>query len=99
MALISIKDVKLFPACAGVIPQQHIVLRPVQTFPRMCGGDPYIERIKQNKSPLFPACAGVILLPRHYPGRHSAFPRMCGGDPEDGDVLSINNNFSPHVRG
>ena len=32
----------LFPACAGVIPQVDDIAEVLQSFPRMCGGDPYL---------------------------------------------------------
>ena len=31
----------LFPACAGVIPDDGGKNEDASTFPRMCGGDPY----------------------------------------------------------
>ena len=31
---------QLFPACAGVIPNDEQVMEYLKAFPRMCGGDP-----------------------------------------------------------
>ena len=55
-----VKDLALFPACAGVIlPLPSLNTLPL-AFPRMCGGDPTLQKAFKRTPALFPACAGVI---------------------------------------
>ena len=50
----------LFPAYAGVIPSRYYLVGNVNTFPRICGGDPFCLVSLGSLSQLFPAYAGVI---------------------------------------
>ena len=74
----------LFPACAGVIPTNRIMMMRNKTFPRVCGGDPGQEWDIVYLDELFPACAGVILVIEYIPAERHPFPRVCGGDPRSG---------------
>ena len=71
----------LFPACAGVILGFGVRGFCLRAFPRVCGGDPLIREIEDEKAILFPACAGVILEHTTLRQAIKPFPRVCGGDP------------------
>ena len=49
---------KLFPACAGVIPNRLPVTSPVEPFPRMRGGDPVSEKLTGEEDAFSPHARG-----------------------------------------
>ena len=71
----------------------------VQSFPRVCGGDPYAVFLARNNNLLFPACAGVILFNFFTYVSLLTFPRVCGGDPLCFLTEAFAMTFSPRVRG
>ena len=71
----------LFPARAGVIPDQTSNPRHVPPFPRTRGGDPQGVTVEQAILRLFPARAGVIPTPSGSTYNPLPFPRTRGGDP------------------
>ena len=50
----------LFPAYAGVIPEEAGIYAIEIAFPRICGGDPSYKDSSIHTYLLFPAYAGVI---------------------------------------
>ena len=48
---------------------------------------------------VFPAYAGVILFGIDKTNKFSSFPRVCGGDPVRFPIETIDNVFSPRMRG
>ena len=48
----------LFPACAGVILLAHFISKRLNSFPRMCGGDPNMERLPLDGADFSPHVRG-----------------------------------------
>ena len=48
----------LFPACAGVIPLEQLYDLMLETFPRVCGGDPTIRFMRKLYSTFSPRVRG-----------------------------------------
>ena len=51
----------VFPAYAGVIPSEDVLLQCSDRFSRIRGGDPDFVPLEMNGRTVFPAYAGVIL--------------------------------------
>ena len=90
---------KLFPAYAGVIPDIAVVVMGMAAFPRLRGGDPWVEGVFKRSGQLFPAYAGVILVGSMALLHSPAFPRLRGGDPPEVVQTLTGVIFSPPTRG
>ena len=89
----------LFPAHAGVIPQERAYITHSKAFPRTRGGDPDLIHVDRHSVSLFPAHAGVIPEWLEKMGISPPFPRTRGGDPFEQWAATAGENFSPHTRG
>ena len=69
----------MFPAYAGVILIQAYERSVIRGVPRVCGGDPELERARSVLTRVFPAYAGVILIGKpSLAERVQCSPRMRG---------------------
>ena len=95
----SLTDVLVFPACAGMIPVVSTGVGGANGVPRMRGDDPPARKPAIMSVNVFPACAGMIPLMEVPASVVNSVPRMRGDDPTEITASAIGTVCSPHARG
>ena len=89
----------MFPASAGMIPQQRVQNSAIACVPRIRGDDPRTVPRYVVMGTVFPASAGMILRITDEYDVGLGVPRIRGDDPRNIWVMKSTEPCSPHPRG